>query len=186
MIYKQSSRILHHTLTNPAEFSFTVPISEDPTTWTPYDLGLSEIGVDEARGKVYMRIGSNIVQLTGEPQISNSLNMTVVGATLSETTTIYSYDLSASEDLMVRFDTYASFYTIENYSYNWHHTAVVRKVGETYQIVSQYYSSEDLDGQSTDIDFKAELTGTTVSFGLVVGSGAQEGDLLSRTTILKK
>lgn len=64
-IISQYSRLSHHTVTNGATFS--VPTQEDFTlpsgasgSWTVTDLALSEIGVDEANNKAFIRIGSNI------------------------------------------------------------------------------------------------------------------------------
>ena len=56
-------RISHHTITTGATFS--VPPQEDFTAvgasaWTPNDLALSEIGVDELNNKAFIRIGSVI------------------------------------------------------------------------------------------------------------------------------
>ena len=65
MIIQQNSRISHHTTTTGETFS--VPSQEDFTTtnvaiapWTANDLALSEIGVDEANNRVFIRVGSNI------------------------------------------------------------------------------------------------------------------------------
>lgn len=63
-IISQYSRISHHTITDGATFS--VPSQEDFTlegltgSWTPYDLVLSEIGVDESNKRVFIRIDDEI------------------------------------------------------------------------------------------------------------------------------
>jgi hypothetical protein len=64
MIQEQYSRISHHTssITGTTGIPFTVPATEDFTngSWTPFDLALSEIGVDEFQEKVFIRVGNNI------------------------------------------------------------------------------------------------------------------------------
>jgi len=65
MIINQFSRISHHTITDGLSFSvpsqedFTLPITASGS-WTPYDLALSEIGVDELQKKAYIRINDEI------------------------------------------------------------------------------------------------------------------------------
>lgn len=60
----QYSRISHHTIAGSASagLTFSVPAQEDFTdgSWTPYDLALSEIGVNEQDDKVYIRIDDEI------------------------------------------------------------------------------------------------------------------------------
>lgn len=61
----QYSRVSHHTITTSGltgTTSFTVPSSEDFTdgSWTNFDLALSEIGVDEDRGRAFIRIGNEV------------------------------------------------------------------------------------------------------------------------------
>ena len=67
MIQEQYSRISHHTisLTGTTGTPFTVPATEDFTngSWTPFDLALSEIGVDEFQEKVFIRVGNDIKQI---------------------------------------------------------------------------------------------------------------------------
>lgn len=62
-VNKQSARIKHHTVTSTG--SFTVPASEDFTdgSWDKWDLLKSELGVNEADDKAYIRIGANIRQI---------------------------------------------------------------------------------------------------------------------------
>ena len=62
-INKQSARIKHHTVTSTG--SFTVPASEDFTdgSWDKWDLAQSELAVNTADNKVYIRVGSNIREL---------------------------------------------------------------------------------------------------------------------------
>jgi hypothetical protein len=66
-IIAQYSRISHHTIDDG--LPFTVPTQEDFTikgvsgSWTDYDLALSEIGVDEGLGKVFIRVGTQIYEL---------------------------------------------------------------------------------------------------------------------------
>jgi len=64
----QYSRISHHTLSISGltgSTTFSVPSTEDFTdgSWTIYDLALSEIGVDEDRGRAFIRIGSDVKEL---------------------------------------------------------------------------------------------------------------------------
>jgi hypothetical protein len=60
----QYSRISHHTIAGSASagLTFSVPAQEDFTdgSWTPYDLALSEIGVNEQDERVFMRIDDEI------------------------------------------------------------------------------------------------------------------------------
>jgi hypothetical protein len=60
----QYSRISHHTIAGSASagLTFSVPAQEDFTdgSWTPYDLALSEIGVNEQDEKVFIRIDDTI------------------------------------------------------------------------------------------------------------------------------
>jgi hypothetical protein len=60
----QYSRISHHTIAGSASagLTFSVPAQEDFTdgTWTPYDLALSEIGVNEQDERVFIRIDDEI------------------------------------------------------------------------------------------------------------------------------
>jgi hypothetical protein len=67
MIQEQYSRISHHTssITGTTGIPFTVPATEDFTngSWTPFDLALSEIGVDEFQEKVFIRVGNNIKEI---------------------------------------------------------------------------------------------------------------------------
>lgn len=93
----QYSRISHHTVTDGGltqSAPFSVPASEDFVTsdWTPYDLALSELGVDELNEQVYIRIGQTIRQLglVGNPgsgavfgQISSQTQSTVIVSTQS-------------------------------------------------------------------------------------------------------
>lgn len=78
MIIPQYSRLSHHTVTDGGTFS--VPGQEDFTisgsgSWTPYDLALSEIGVDELNEKAFIRIGSNIKQFSfGGSGVTGSLS----------------------------------------------------------------------------------------------------------------
>jgi len=64
-LIKQYSRISHHTITTSGltgSTIFTVPSTEDLSsgTWTVNDLALSEIGVAESLGRVFIRVGNNI------------------------------------------------------------------------------------------------------------------------------
>ncbi len=63
-IITQYSRIQHHTLTTTGN-TFSVPVTEDFTSgqWTKTDLAQSEIGVDQANNKAFIRIGSNINEI---------------------------------------------------------------------------------------------------------------------------
>lgn len=67
----QYSRISHHTLSGSASATFSVPASEDFTdgTWTPNDLSLSEIGVNEDSKKAYIRINDEIKEFSFNPGI---------------------------------------------------------------------------------------------------------------------
>ena len=60
----QYSRISHHTIAGSASagLTFSVPPQEDFTdgSWTPFDLALSEIGVNEEDEKVFIRIDDEI------------------------------------------------------------------------------------------------------------------------------
>ena len=66
----QHSRISHHTLygSTYAGLTFSVPSQEDFTvqglssSWTEFDLALSEVGVNEDDNAAYIRIGNNINQ----------------------------------------------------------------------------------------------------------------------------
>lgn len=77
----QYSRISHHTLAGSASATFSVPTSDDFTdgSWTPNDLALSEIGVNEDAGKAYIRIGNDIKELefTGGTAGAESLATTL-------------------------------------------------------------------------------------------------------------
>ena len=63
----QYSRLSHHTIAGSASagLTFSVPAQEDFTdgSWTPFDLALSEIGVNEQDKRVYIRIGDTIEEL---------------------------------------------------------------------------------------------------------------------------
>lgn len=63
----QYSRLSHHTIAGSASagLTFSVPLQEDFTdgSWTPYDLALSEIGVNEQDKRVFIRIGDTIEEL---------------------------------------------------------------------------------------------------------------------------
>jgi hypothetical protein len=81
----QFSRISHHTVALSATTlftgsTFTVPGSElIDDTWSIYDLALSEIGVDEFRDKAYIRIGSNIKEITlGTGTTTPNLNQVLI------------------------------------------------------------------------------------------------------------
>lgn len=68
MLINQYSRISHHTLTETnvsPQVDFTVPISEDFTdgTWVATDLALSEFGIKEDTGELFIRIGNDIKQI---------------------------------------------------------------------------------------------------------------------------
>lgn len=95
----QYSRLQHHTIfgSTYAGATFSIPYQEDfsvlgvPTfSWTEYDLGLSEIGVNEQDNKVYIRIGDNINQiLTATPSsvyVDGFFNYSDTGTTQSYTT----------------------------------------------------------------------------------------------------
>lgn len=60
----QYSRISHHTIAGSAStgLTFSIPPQEDFTdgSWTPYDLALSEIGVNEQDERVFIRIDDTI------------------------------------------------------------------------------------------------------------------------------
>lgn len=88
-IIQQNSRISHHTLTT-AGLTFSVPSQEDFTSktqpWTANDLCLSEIGVNEGDGKVYIRIGSDVkeFEFVGGTAGAESLSQTLAaGNTMS-------------------------------------------------------------------------------------------------------
>lgn len=102
-IISQFSRLSHHTITDGATFS--VPTQEDFTlpsgasgSWTIYDLALSEIGVDEANNKAFIRIGSNINEfdfIGGTGAIGPLSDVLVVGNTSGGTDII----MSAGDDI---------------------------------------------------------------------------------------
>lgn len=90
----QYSRISHHTLAGSASATFSVPTSDDFTdgSWTPNDLALSEIGVNEDAGKAYIRIGNDIKELefTGGTAGAESLATTLaVGNTTGANNIIF-------------------------------------------------------------------------------------------------
>lgn len=66
MKINQYSRISHHTTTGSQSTTFTVPLTEDFTSgsWTIYDLALSEIGINEYASKGFIRIGSEVREIT--------------------------------------------------------------------------------------------------------------------------
>lgn len=78
----QYSRISHHTLSGSASATFSVPATEDFTSgsWTPQDLALSEIGVNEDAGRVYIRVGTDIkeFEFTGATFGAESLATTLL------------------------------------------------------------------------------------------------------------
>jgi hypothetical protein len=84
MIQEQYSRISHHTssATGTTGIPFSVPATEDFTngSWTPFDLALSEIGVDEFQEKVFIRIGNNIKEICTD---CNTTGSTGTGTTSS-------------------------------------------------------------------------------------------------------
>ena len=93
----QYSRISHHTLAGSASATFSVPTSEDFTdgSWTPVDLALSEIGVNEDAGSAYIRIGSDIkqFQLAGVTASAEPLSTTLaVGNTTGGNDIVVSLD----------------------------------------------------------------------------------------------
>lgn len=83
-LIKAFSRLSHHTLTTPG-LTFSVPLQEDFTiqgttmSWTSTDLCLSEIGVNEADQKVFIRIGGTVSQLinsnTGPIDFADTLSI---------------------------------------------------------------------------------------------------------------
>ena len=83
----QYSRVSHHTITTSGltgTTSFTVPSSEDFTdgSWTIFDLALSEIGVDEDRGRAFIRIGNEIKEF----QFSATTDSYITGGTYNSGT----------------------------------------------------------------------------------------------------
>lgn len=75
-LISQFSRIKHHTMTS-AGSTFSVPATEDFTdgSWTLNDLCLSEIGVNEADKRVYMRVGSEIIEFQTSGSTSSQQNL---------------------------------------------------------------------------------------------------------------
>lgn len=201
MIYKQSSRLLHHTITTTASFTFSVPSSEDPSTWISYDLGLSEIGVREATKQVYIRVGSDIVELTNQcgctgstgssptqsvnPQLNDNIpGISVATPTLDQGATLYTYDMAPSGATMLRFDSYATLFDAGlNKYYTWQHVAIVKNAAP-YAVVREYYTKEDLDGQSADVDFTCAISSSNISFGFIRPTGSPiTGDGMGYTNI---
>lgn len=80
----QFSRISHHTIAGSASagLTFSVPPQEDFTdgSWTPYDLALSEIGVNEQDKRVYIRVDDEIkeFQLLGSTFSGDTLAQVLV------------------------------------------------------------------------------------------------------------
>lgn len=92
----QYSRISHHTLAGSASATFSVPVSEDFTdgSWTPADLALSEIGVNEDAGKAYIRIGSDIkeIEFVGATSGAENLATTLAAGNTTGPNHIYFND----------------------------------------------------------------------------------------------
>lgn len=111
-IIPQNSRIKHHTITIPS-LTFSVPASEDFTdgSWTSRELCLSELGVNESDKKVYMRIGSEIVEL-----YTTATGLTGVGgATQTLADTLQYGNISGGQSiLMSSGDLVQSFNTSDN------------------------------------------------------------------------
>jgi hypothetical protein len=201
MNYLQSSRLLHHTITTTQSFSFSVPSTEEIKMWSIYDLGYSEIGVQEATKQVYMRIGSDIIELTNQcgctgstssatqsvnPQLNGNIpSVSIATPTFDQAASVYDYDMGVSGADMFRFDSYATVWdTAANKYYSWQHVAIVKDIAGTHTLVRQYYTKEDLDGQSTDIDFVADITASIISFGFIRPSGSPiTGDAMAYTNI---
>ena len=107
MIINQFSRISHHTITDGLSFSvpsqedFTLPITASGS-WTPYDLALSEIGVDELQKKAYIRIDDEIKEFvfTGTGSNCCPLSSTLVIGNETGTNNIILSDLGNSSALI--------------------------------------------------------------------------------------
>jgi hypothetical protein len=80
-IIKQVSRISHYTINDGASFSvpsqedFTLPITASGS-WTPYDLALSEIGIEEQTKRAYVRINDEIKEFVLTTPGGSSLILT--------------------------------------------------------------------------------------------------------------
>jgi hypothetical protein len=108
MIQEQYSRISHHTssLTGTTGTTFTVPATEDFTngSWTPFDLALSEIGVDEFQEKVFIRIGNNIKEFNlGTGSTSGSTLWEVGSSGIDSIKAINSTGLDATGDYSIAY-----------------------------------------------------------------------------------
>ena len=119
----QYSRIQHHTidLTGTTLFTgatFTVPLSDDINTFTIYDLFDGEIGVDVQRNKTYMRVGSNINEIS----LGGSSTVGMSGGTLTTDLNTSGHNINVSVgDLVIgdlggviNFNTAANAMRIEN------------------------------------------------------------------------
>jgi hypothetical protein len=90
----QYSRISHHTLSGSASATFSVPDTEDFTggTWTPYDLALSEIGVNEDAEKAFIRTGDTIKEITFVGSTASNLATVLVNGNNTGTNFIFVED----------------------------------------------------------------------------------------------
>lgn len=91
----QYSRISHHTTTGSQSSIFTAPSTEDFTSgsWTIYDLALSEIGVNEASTRGFIRIGNSIKEFS----LSSYITASTIGTASS---TIKTFNLPNAGDII--------------------------------------------------------------------------------------
>lgn len=91
----QYSRISHHTTTGSQSSIFTIPPSEDFTSggWSIYDLALSEIGVNEASKRSFIRIGGEVKEFL----LSSYATASTIG---TASATLKTYNLSNPGDII--------------------------------------------------------------------------------------
>ena len=119
----QYSRISHHTIAGSASagLTFSVPAQEDFTdgSWTPYDLALSEIGVNEQDEKVYIRIDDEIKEFA----FIGASGVGFTGGSGSCITDFYTQNIFACDGQVINLrtaDTISTF--VDNISDGWQFT----------------------------------------------------------------
>lgn len=161
----QYSRIKHHTVTNggfTASQPFTVPYTEDYITgiWSPNDLALSEIGINEQKAQAWVRIGPEVYRflLDGEDG-----SRTVALANTSGTQSVLLTDFGTQPDTLSWFEvrtTAISNPTASNALYDTLHFAVLN-TGGTASILNSVDQVQKTN--MTVADITVSVGGPTVS-----------------------
>jgi hypothetical protein len=168
-IIVQNSRVSHHTLTTPG-LTFSIPAQEDFTLggsqiWSTSDLCYSEIGVNEADERVFIRVGESIKEFSFTTASTNLQTfLTETQLTRTDTVEVDILGLNFGSGIKsIDGSTYSSVITIPTSTVITHENPYDLSQIEISSNISLTASQGDINIQGDSVNLTTNSGGATMS-----------------------